>query len=261
MNTEMKHRILLLLFFLLALLLNACGDKAVAKPADFRNKAYYVDKAKFTQGRPCAEVLFKCLPESQDKGWQAQKQNKENSIEFFELTPEVNARFKKVVKDWNKKYEENPMDPYVISSKDKAFFDEVELKNYLKDREKSLEKEFPGFWRDVPKPVRYRWLRRAITKAQKYKYVGEMTYSISMIELCARIGLDFDLNPKWKALTTFISLPDGPLLSYDSMALDYIDFTVFDKNTDIEDNKITSWSLQTALRYLPYPNRKVPSLK
>ena len=139
----MKRRILL--FFLLAPLLNACGDKAVAKPADYRNKVYYVDKAKFVQGRPCAEVLFKCLPESEDKGWQEEKQNKDNSIEFFELTPEVNARYKKVVKDWHKKYEENPMDPYVISSKDKAFFDEVELINYLEDREKSLEKEFPGF--------------------------------------------------------------------------------------------------------------------
>ena len=256
----MKRRILLLIV-LLAPLLNACGDKAVAKPADYRNKVYYVDKAKFVQGRPCAEVLFKCLPESQDKSWQEQKQNTENAIDFLEFTPEVNVRYKKVREKWNRIYEENPMDPYVISSKDNAWMEEVDRKRYLKDREESLEKEFPGFWRDVPKPVRYRWIRRAISKAKKYGYEGEMTYSIPIIELCARIGLDFDLNPKWKAITTFIALPDGPLLSYDSMAIDYIDFTVFDKNADIEGNKITNWSLQTALRYLPYPERPVPSLK
>ena len=152
------------------------------------------------------------------------------------------------------------MDPYVISSKDKAFLDEVELKNYLEDREKSLEKEFPGFWRDVPKPVRYRWLRRAISKAKKYGYEGEMTYSISIIDICARIGLDFDLNPKWKAITKFISHPDKGNRSYDTMAVEYIDFTIFNKDIDNMGNKITSWSMQTALRYLPYPERPVPSL-
>ena len=252
---------ILLLLILLAPLLNACGDK-VAKPVDYRSNAYYVDKTKFAEGRPCAEVLFKCLPESKDKGWQNEKQNKDNSIDFFELTPAVNARYKKVVKEWNKKYEVNPMDPYVISSKDKAFFDEVELKQFLKEMEESLGKEFPGFWRDVPVPVRHRWIRRAIAKAHKYAYEGERTDSIAIIELCARIGLDFDLDSKWEAVTKFITLPKGPTRNYASEAIDYIDFTVFEKDRDYTDSyRLTTWSLQTAFKYLPYPKRKVPSLK
>ncbi|MCF6191210.1 MAG: hypothetical protein L3J51_12090 [Cocleimonas sp.] len=64
----MKRRILLLIV-LLAPLLNACGDKVAAKSADYRKPVYYVDKAKFAKGRPCAEVLFKCLLKSQDKDW------------------------------------------------------------------------------------------------------------------------------------------------------------------------------------------------
>jgi len=249
---------ILLLLVLFAPLLSACGDK----PVNYRGDTYYVDKAKFAKGRPCVEVLFKCLPESQDKGWHEQKQTKENTIDFFELTPEVNAQFKKVREKWNRIYEEKSMNPYVIDAKDKAWMDEVERKRFLKEMEESLEKEFPDFWRDVPKPVRYRWLRRAITKAHKYGYEGERTDSIAMIELCARIGLDFDLDSKWEAVTKFITLPDGPLLNYASEAIDYIDFTVFEKNRDYTDTyNFTSWSLQTALRYLPYPKQPIPSLK
>ncbi|MCF6191208.1 MAG: hypothetical protein L3J51_12080 [Cocleimonas sp.] len=257
----MKY-IMLLLIILIAPLLNACGDKVVAKPADYRKPVYYVDKAKFAKGRPCAEVLFKCLPESQDKGWQNEKQNEENAIDFFELTPEVTARYKKVVKDWSKKYEENSMDPYVISTKDKAFFDEVEHKQFLKEMEESLGKEFPGFWRDVPKPVRYRWLRRAMSKGDKYGYkLPEYRGKISMIELCARIGLDFDLDPKWENITKFIALPKSSRRNYVGSAVDYVGFTIFEKDINRNGHNLTDWSLQTALRYLPYPKRPVPSLK
>ena len=251
---------ILVLLVLFAPLLNACNAKTY-DPKKMPN--HYVDKAEFAEGRPCTEVLFKCLPESQDKGWQEQKQTKENGIDFLALTPEVNARYKKVRQKWNRIYEENPMDSYVISSKDNTWMREVERKRFLKEMEQSLEKEFPDFWRDIPIPVRHRWIRRAMSKGEKYgyKYHG-FDGKIAMIELCARLGLDFDLNPKWEAVTKFIALPKGAIRNYASEAIDYIDFTVFEKDRDYTNSyNFTTWSLQTALRYLPYPKRPVPSLK
>jgi len=251
------RRLLKLVAVLLLLpFLNACGDK----PKNYADFSYYVDKAAFAQGRPCPAVLFNCLPESQDKGWQDQKKNKDNAIDFFELTPDVKMQFKTTRGKWNRIYEEKSMDPYVIDEEDEAWMDEFERKHFLDEMEQQLAKEFPEFWRDVPHPVRYRWLRRAISKANKYDYNGEQTDAIQIIELCARIGLDFDLDPKWEAITQFVRMPDGPLLGYGGEAVKYIDFTVFENNISAGGTRFTDWSLREALQFLPYPKRKVPSL-
>ena len=77
-----------------------------------------------------------------------------------------------------------------------------------------------------------------------------------IVELCARIGLDFDLDPKWEYITKFIARKR----IYIGMAVRYIDFTLFNKDKDYGGTRITDWSLQGALRYLPDPERPVPGL-
>jgi len=170
------------------LLLAGCEAKTQQKQTiQKKNKQErYVDFERFKQGRPCGEVRFMCLPESTDKSWQ--EQNLSDGLDTFALTPKVNKEYDARVKAWNKKYnafwdthdyeaywkthsEEKGEFPVKMSSLSKAFFDRVEAKRFLVEMEQDLEKEFPGFWRDVPKAVRYRWIRRAMNKAKKFGYV------------------------------------------------------------------------------------------
>ena len=238
----------MLLLLLVVFQLNACGEAS----KDYTQSKYYVDKTNFAKGRPCAQVLFKCLPESQDKVWQEIDPNDKTLIENQQLTEaEYNVAKQRVIEaDKNMKLTKGMM----------KSFEEMEHTRFIEKQAENLEKEFPGFWRDVPKPVRIRWVRRAVTKAHKYGYNKGKNNEIQVIELCARIGLDFDLNPKWEAIAKFISLPDGPLLGYAGEAAMYIDFTVFEKDFSPSGNKFTDWYLRTSLQYLPYPKRKVPRL-
>jgi len=265
-----KLRVINIILLMMIMFLSGCETHetkhydTIAELMRAKQKGY-VDFEKFKEDRPCGEVTFMCLPESQDKSWQSLATK--DKIEDLELTAEVEIRFDKIVKQWHKDYDayhskphrKGEKEPMLISSIDKDFFDKVEERRFLEEMEESLEKEFPGFWRDVPKKVRYRWIRRAQHKAKKYGYKGQRD-AFQWAELCARIGLDFDLNPKWKAITEFVSLPNGPLLAAPGMACDYIDFTVFKKDYSPDGDKYTDWYLKEALSYLPKPKRPVPKL-
>jgi len=257
------------LFLLLTLLFftNSCQSKEEKDEA--KKQAAYVDFTQFKKGRPCAEVKFMCLPESTDKNWQSV--STKDHIEDLELTAKVETKYKNIVKQWHKDYDayhskthpKGEKKPMLITSLDKDFFDKVDARRFLEEMEQDLEKEFPRFWRDVPKKVRYRWIRRAMSKADKYGYNGggkNIRAKSEIIELCARIGLDFDINPKWKAITHFISLPQGPSQSYAWEACHYIDFTIFDKNHDDRGNRYTDWYFRDVLTYLPKPKRPIPKL-
>ncbi len=231
-------------------------------------KEIYVDFKRWQEGRLCSDIAFRCLPENRDPSWQ-EIPTKDN-IEDLDLTPEVEERYKEAIEAWNRTYNE-----YIkkhpdakgdvrmkISSLDRDFFEKVDERRFLERMEKSLEEEFPGFWRDTPKKVRYRWIRRAMNKAKRLGYYiqGNLHSTEEVIELCARIGLDFDKDPKWKEITAFIKQPKGPTLSYALMACDYIDFTIFNKNINMDGHPINDWSLREALQYLPYPKRPIPRL-
>ena len=194
-----------------------------------------------------------------DKSWQSIPTA--DGIEDFDLTKQRIVKYKKIIKKWHKDYESyykthklGGKKPKLITDLDKDFFEKINKRKFLESMEKRLEKEFPGFWREVPKKVRYRWIRRAMNKAKKFGYDPELNRPI--VELCARIGLDFDLDPKWEYITKFIARKR----IYIGMAVRYIDFTLFNKDKDYGGTRITDWSLQGALRYLPNPERPVPGL-
>lgn len=261
-NKKLNLWIILILIFILT----ACEVKNTTnneiKSKSITNK--YVDFEKFKEGRLCAEVKFSCLPESLDKVWQSTPLK--DGLDTFELSKQNIEKYDTIVKEWHKKYDayhakshpKGEKKPMLISSLDKDFFDKVSAKRFLVEMEESLEKEFPGFWREVAKPVRYRWIRRAMSKAKKLGYKSDKPNGI--IELCARIGLDFDLDPKWNEITRFILLPKGYTLSYEMMAVEYIDFTVFNKDKNMVGDTINGWSLREALAHLPKPKRPIPRL-
>jgi hypothetical protein len=249
-----------LLLFLGVLVVGIIGYRYVMTPTDYRHDmGAYVDFAKFKEGRPCAEVKFMCLPESQDKSWQSMPTK--DHIENFKLTSEVMERYRYIVNAYQFDAKTRKEKGMLLRDLDKDLHKRVEAKQFLIKMEKSLEKEFPGFWRETPKKVRYRWIRRAMAKSKKLGYgEGEISRNKQIIELCARIGLDFDLDPKWRAITQFIINTNRGHRSFASIACDYLDFTLFNKNTDRYGRPITDWSLRTALQYLPYPKRPVPKL-
>jgi len=218
------------------------------------DKKNYVDFDRFKEGRPCGEVKFMCLPESRDKSWQSVPTK--DRIEDFELTPEVMRRRQAIVQRWRDeedgKVKEQSMKLSQISEE---FYDRVEARKFLEEMEQDLEKEFPGFWRDVPKKVRYRWIRRAMNKAKKFGY--DPKKNAPMVELCARIGLDFDKDPKWELITKFIAKKEVHL----GVAIDYIDWTIFHKTkSHFGGVPITDWSMRRAHPGLPLPEKPYPKL-
>jgi len=224
-------------------------------------EAPYVDFKRWSEGRVCSNVTFMCLPESQDKSWQSVPTK--DHIEDLELTKEVEKKYKLAIKAWNKTYhaymEKHPNatreEIMLITSLDKDFFDKVDKRRFLEEMEQDLEKEFPGFWRDVPKKVRYRWIRRAMNKAKRFGITSKKPGGI--VELCARIGLDFDKDPKWNAITKFIEEDPKNHVIY---AIDYIDWTVFNKTKGYGGVPITDWSMRRAIGKLPDPKKPYPRL-
>ena len=241
-------------------LLSACHDKRDNTPI----KTYedcYVDPSEWAQGRVCSEVTFMCLPESQEKDWQGVPTS--DNIEDLELTAEVKKKYDLAIKAWNKTYHDYRKKhpnikgdtPVLITSLDKDFFEKVDARQFLEEMEESLEKEFPGFWKDVKKKVRYRWIRRAMNKAKKFGY--DPKQNNPMVELCARIGLDFDKDPKWEYITRFIAQKEVHL----GVAIDYIDWTIFNKiKSHFGSVPITDWSMRRAHPGLPYPKNPYPKL-
>ena len=79
----------------------------------------------------------------------------------------------------------------------------------------------------------------------------------AMVELCARIGLDFDKDPKWDYITKFIAKDPK---NYVSIAINYIDWTVFGKTHARTGTRITDWLMRRAHPGLPYPKKPYPKL-
>ena len=78
-----------------------------------------------------------------------------------------------------------------------------------------------------------------------------------MVELCARIGLDFDKDPKWDYITEFIK--NDPKNNV-APAINYIDWTVFGKTHARTGTKITDWLMRPTIGALPDPKKPYPRL-
>ncbi len=241
----MYHNKTIYTLLMALLLLSGCQSKP---------KETYVDFKGWAQGRVCDKLLWKCLPESNDtKRWQKPLKN---GLDSFELTTEVLQKQRAIVQRWRDEEDGKVKEQSMrLSQLSEGFYDRVEAKKFLKEMEQDLEKEFPGFWRDTPKKVRYRWIQRAINKAKRFGITSKAPGD--MVELCARIGLDFDKDPKWDYIVKFIEEDPRNHVVY---AVDYIDWTVFDKEYNNAGTKITDWSMGRAIGKLPYPKKPYPRL-
>jgi len=225
-----------------------------------KKEVAYVDFKGWSKGRVCDKLLWKCLPESNDtKRWQKPL---EDGLDSLELTKEVLQKSKTIGQEWARRYDayhakphpKGEKEPMLISHLNREFLESVAAKQFLVEMEQDLEKEFPGFWRDVPKKVRYRWIRRAMNKAKRFGY--DPKQNNQMVELCARIGLDFDKDPKWDYITKYIALKEDNI----GGAINYIDWTVFKKTHARTGTRITDWLMRDTFGYLPYPKRPLPSI-
>ncbi len=246
--------------------------------------------AVFDQGRHCHEVRFACLPEGDDPQWK-KTEPLADGREFFEFDQAKYDRLDKInmMTDEERKA---AMENYVLTKEDFEWMNKVSIKKFYIEKELELEKRYPGFWGDTPRAARHRWMRMAAGKAKKYGYGIITTFDIDkdggitnekpvldkdgkptftdhedgyahqFIELCARIGLNFDSDPKWRYVVDFISLPESAVRGHAGAVVPYIDFTVFGKNADDLGNVYTDWSLSDSLGTgrLPPPNRPVPKL-
>lgn len=222
------------------------------------------NKALFEQGRYCHEIKFECLPESRKGDWK----NDINTMDEI-VRDEALEKQKYLLRKKYEKQRESGM-AYAITQEDDEIFDRILMKLMLNEMEVKMEKLYPGFWSDMSRPLRHRWMRLCIAKANRYGYgvkkispiTGKIVQNIretqQFLHLCGRIGLYFDSDPKWDYITEFIKINKNEATA--GTAVDYIDFTVYNKDRSWYGAKITTWLLGPALSYLPYPNRRVPSL-
>ncbi len=242
----------------------------------------------FAQGRYCIDYLkFECLPESRDsKILKGNEPLADGKFPFYEYDEK---RYNNLVRinEMEDKERKEKMEHYVLTEADYEWMDKVVIKQWYKEMEAKMEEQYLGFWGDTPRSVRHRWMRLCVAKAMKYgyglkkkrteisenpyKYTEEILldkngkpYCVSstirenqqFIELCGRIGLNFDREPKWQYIVDFIKHPESVSIGHAGAAVEYIDFTVYGKDIFYGD-PITDWSMRDALRYLPYPNRPV----
>lgn len=262
--------------------------------------------AVFAQGRYCIDYLkFECLPESRDPSILQGNEPLEEGKVYYEYDAKKFRTYALITGYEDQKKGEKVAN-YVLTPEDYKWMAKVVLKQWYKEMEETMEKQYPGFWGDTPRSARHRWMRLCVAKGNKYGYGLEEVYynekgekydeergqkdpsydvlnfpitkavldengkpkvaegaireMQQWIELCGRIGLNFDRDPKWKYIVDFIKLPDSVSMGHAGASVDYLDFTVYKKDNDYMGTRITDWSLQDALRHLPYPNRPVPRL-
>ncbi|QOG13213.1 hypothetical protein [Arcobacter sp. FWKO B] len=252
----MHHILKFILLLIISLIIAGCEKTIDTAKLPTHNQELY------KQDRYCMDYLkFECLPESRDKKLLDLTTLYDYEVDILEPTPQELQKKAEILA--KKKREEKPMQQYVFDESDADMLYIIGFKNYMLEMEQTMEKQYPGFWGDIPRKVRHRWMRLCIAKANKYDYGkrgGNLREAQQFIELCARIGLYFDSDPKWQYIVDFISLPESRVRGHAGEAVEYIDFTVYKKDYTRTGTKFTDWLLRTSLKHLPYPDRKVPRL-
>ena len=220
-------------------------------------KKIYVDFKKFQEGRFCSEVKFSCLPESKDT--ELLDKTLYDGLSTFKLAEEkyndlITLSYINYDNYQKKKHPicENPPEIW-LKRAEQDLVEKASKKRELIKIEKSIAKELPYFWGDTPKVVRYNWILKAMDVGEEFGY-GKKGM---MVGLCARIGINFYKDPKYKYITGFVGIRTRNI----SYASDYIDFTIFDKRYDSAGNRYTRYLFGDSLRYLPrIKNTTLPRL-
>jgi hypothetical protein len=206
-----------ILFFLFVVIISGCSE---------------TQKTQFVT-RQCNEIKFECLPEMADPSWQDISQNN-GQVESLVINNVVNQKAEKLkyIISLTEQERSQAGITYVPTKKDYDFLHQLSTRDAIIEYEKDIAKLLPGYWGDTPKPIRYRWLRMAIVKAKKYANDDNGPYPWVMIRLCVRIGLRFDMDPKWEPIREYIQ--SGSHSDYGeniSEIIDYIDYSIFDRKT------------------------------
>jgi hypothetical protein len=278
------HQLHIILLLLISLFFASCDNDP--RHIDTTNLPTH-SPIVFAQGRYCTDYLkFECLPESRDPKILKGNEPLEDAKFVFYDWDEKKYNNLKRINNMEDKERKEKMEHYVLTEVDYVWMDKVTVKQWYKEMEVKMEEQYPGFWGDTPRTVKHRWMRLCVAKGNKYGYGLKhkvtfdkdgliLTNELVMdekgnpivvegeremqqwIELCGRIGLNFDRDPKWQYIVDFIKLPESVSMAYAGEAVEYIDFTVYGKNVSISGNPMTDWWLKDSLAYLPYPDRPV----
>ena len=217
---------------LLVFSLSACGEK---HPRDSQYNSAAINAKKL-----CTKVLFRCLPESKET-----------------------TRFKP-----NKKSQENnavDKDVYQLSDKEEHQIEQREQLVVYKEITQMLDLYFPGFWGDKPEDERMEWVRQVHFKLQEYdkayNYDAKERGSLEgMSIICAILGIDFDQKPGHEPIVAFMQNNEYADSTRLSGTINYLTFVYLKRDFTLSGKFISKWALRSALRELPRPARKVPSL-
>nr|WP_077423017.1 hypothetical protein [Rodentibacter myodis] len=178
-------------------------------------------REEFFKQRPCAEVKYRCLPENQEK----------------------------TMIDTSK--------PYVLSAEEWTRIEQDKTLRMYKEISQMLEIYYPGFWKDVTdEQVKINWVEKADKLTKKYvgndRFRGDLE---EMTQICAIIGLGFEMDPKFKFIVNRFQKNDVFALSN---ILDYLRFEVLKKDFDTGGTHYNTWSLRGVQENMPPITRHIP---
>ncbi|WGE42558.1 hypothetical protein [Actinobacillus equuli] len=180
-------------------------------------------REEFFKHRPCAEVKYRCLPESQG--------NQEKPM-FA------------------------PSKPYVITAQDRANMEQDRTLRMYKEISQMLEIYYPGFWQDFDEKTQLVWLEKVDEITKRY-YPNRQDYHLeSMASICAIIGLNFETDPNLAFVVQKIKSRNdyGVLVDIN----DYLRFEVLGKDFDDGGVHYNTWSLRGVQEGMPKITRHIP---
>jgi hypothetical protein len=117
-----------------------------------------LNKKLWDEGRYCSDYLkFECLPESRNPEiLNGNEPLADGKYPFYEYDQK---RFDDVVEKigfMDDRERKIAMEKYKLTQADYEWMEQVRLKQWYKEMEATMEKHYPGFWGDTPRPVRHR---------------------------------------------------------------------------------------------------------
>jgi len=224
----------------------------------------YIDYDEYLSTKLCDKMQLKCLPEYADKSWQT-----ENIKDDFSDIFDTNSKEHKITTLYAKmRNNSDTYDKYrkLLQKEVKMNLDDLSndfFKRVAKNAEyleiyNDLQRQFPDIWKDIKRGVALRWIRRVEYKADVFNDTGN-TYQWA--DLCARIGINFDKDPQYEAITKFLQDPYASKGDYIGTVIEYLEWTLFEQDKSRSTNIwITGWSMG-AIGSLPKPKRKRRSFK